>query len=233
MEPEPCSILTCPGAVKAKGYCSKHYECWRKYGNALHREPWRSRKHADRICRLHACGRAFEPTSARQNYCTPACRMEGLGGCTVVDGTERCDRAARTRGMCGMHYNRTLRMGQAGPLAPLPKHPNAGKSWRNNQGYLVVHRDGRDILEHRYLFELVLGRPLLSEETVHHCNNQPDDNRTDGPVDSEYRSGNLQLWSGSQPPGGRVVDLVGWAVELLERYAPELLAAQPVQLRLA
>jgi hypothetical protein len=103
----------------------------------------------------------------------------------------------------------------------------------NDQGYRVVYREGREFLEHRYLFEQLLGRPLLETEQVHHCNKVRTDNRTDGPPDANYRTGNLELWTTSQPSGARVEDMVAYAVELLELYAPELLARKPTQLRLA
>jgi hypothetical protein len=71
------------------------------------------------------------------------------------------------------------------------------------------------------VMEAILGRPLQVDESVHHLNGVRDDNRPD----------NLELWSKSQPAGQRVTDKVAWAIELLELYAPELLADKPAQLR--
>ena len=72
--------------------------------------------------------------------------------------------------------------------------------------------------------EGLLGRPLHKGETVHHRNGQRADNTTDGPLDKEFKSGNLELWSTSQPAGQRVADKVEWAQALLAEYRPDLLA---------
>jgi hypothetical protein len=72
--------------------------------------------------------------------------------------------------------------------------------------------------------ERLLGRPLVKGETVHHVNGDRSDNSTDGPLDGRYRSGNLELWSSWQPAGQKVSDKIEYAVGLLGRYAPHLLA---------
>jgi hypothetical protein len=86
----------------------------------------------------------------------------------------------------------------------------------NGDGYLRVHlgpRRGR-ILEHRYVMEQAIGRELFPDETVHHRNGITTDNRLE----------NLELWSSNHPSGQRIEDIVEWAVEMLTRYRPELLA---------
>ncbi len=70
------------------------------------------------------------------------------------------------------------------------------------------------VLEHAKVMSEVIGRPLLRDENVHHINGVRGDNRPE----------NLELWVTKQPKGQRVEDKVAWAVEMLRRYRPELLA---------
>jgi hypothetical protein len=71
---------------------------------------------------------------------------------------------------------------------------------------------GYDIPEHRYVMEQILGRPLRSDENVHHLNGDRLDNRPE----------NLELWLKRQPSGQRVIDKVAWAKEILALYEHEV-----------
>lgn len=132
----------------------------------------------------------------------------------VVEG---CHRKGEIRpghyGRCQRCYKDALARGER-VLAP------KGTGSVNRHGYRRIQRPGHPnawkgggIFEHVWVMSEHLGRPLLPGENVHHRNGVKDDNRIE----------NLELWSSSQPAGQRVEDKVTWAVELLRRYAPELL----------
>lgn len=81
-------------------------------------------------------------------------------------------------------------------------------------GYRRLGVNGRYVLEHRLVMERLKGRPLDKYETVHHKNGNRADNRPE----------NLEIWTSRHPCGQRVADNIGWAIEILKIYAPQLLA---------
>ena len=134
---------------------------------------------------------------------------------------EGCSRTPVGRGLCRMHYERQRKGKEVGDSAPLRRARGEGTV---ANGYRIITVGGRSCMEHRVLMEQLLGRPLLRHETVHHLNGDRSDNTVAGPLDGDFRSGNLQLWSTWQPAGQRVRDKVAWAQALLSQYAPDLLA---------
>jgi HNH endonuclease len=104
-------------------------------------------------------------------------------------------------GMCGMHYFRLRTRGDVGTAA---NERTRGKySWfTTNQGYIGRVRPGNNgtELQHRFVMEQVLGRPLARWENVHHKNGMRADNRPE----------NLELWITPQPAGQRPEDMAEW-----------------------
>ncbi|MDQ1696617.1 MAG: hypothetical protein QOJ03_1970 [Frankiaceae bacterium] len=134
----------------------------------------------------------------------------------------RCDRDAYARQLCRTHYRRLLSKGD--PCADQPVRETVGEGYVHH-GYFVVpvpahlrHLTNGEspCLEHRLVMAQMLGRALTDDESVHHR----DGNRLNND------SSNLELWSRWQPSGQRVIDKVSFAIELLERYLPNALAAQ-------
>lgn len=123
-------------------------------------------------------------------------------GCAVAD----CDRRLFAKSLCALHYGRYKKTGDAGPANLIRRHGTY--RWRDpRSGYVYVDPGltGRQkrMLEHRFVMEEVLGRPLERYENVHHLNGIRDDNRPE----------NLELWTKPQAAGQRVEDVVAWVVE--------------------
>ena len=106
------------------------------------------------------CGGVFKPDRATSKFCSKACAGEArarCGGPKTVEPPKIAvmpkmvgDRRKNARGYIWRYE---------------PDHPKASKSgW---------------ILEHRYVMAEHLGRPLTSDEVVHHINRIKDDNRVE------------------------------------------------------
>jgi hypothetical protein len=133
---------------------------------------------------------------------------------------EGCERGARSAGYCRSHDRRRRLYGD--PEAGRPPRTRSGGGTLSH-GYwkvavprheLWLTRGVKYELEHRLVMARLLGRPLEREEVVHHLDGDRLNNAPD----------NLELWTTAQPKGQRVEDKVRFALELLERYAPERLA---------
>ena len=151
------------------------------------------------------------PKQARGVY-GPICTVEG------------CEDDSQTRGLCGFHYERD-RAGKDSSDPRGHKYP-VGHRRLSTDGYILVkvavtgdaHTDW--VREHRAVMERHLGRPLYSHENVHHRNGIRDDNRIE----------NLELWTTSQPHGGRVQDKIEWARDFLDSYGLQVTGQPPILL---
>ena len=211
-----CSIEGCGRKYVARGYCGMHYKRWSTTGQ-LGPADLINKPAKGLICQVDGCctdvtakgfcGMHYWRWRANGHPGAAATVTRKPRGvpCEVAD----CRRVAAGDGLCRMHYERRRRRGKLGSSNALRAVRGAGS--RTRHGYRVITVNGRQVLEHRYVMEQHLGRPLRKGETVHHR----DGNRSRNTIE------NLELWTRAQPSGQRAVDLLAWAEEIVARYGPE------------
>lgn len=143
------------------------------------------------------CGREFDyGKHPEKATCSKACAGELRRKGPMHSFCERCGKRIERK---GDRYRRFC--------SSECRARQVGSKRLSNIGYIMLkvgksypgaNRAGW-ILEHRYVIEQSLGRPLGDNEHVHHKNGDRTDNRLE----------NLELWSGKKDPKGqRQIDLV-------------------------
>lgn len=152
----------------------------------------------------------------RARYCSNECKSEGARVPRVETTCEHCGEVELVLPSKASRFCSRACTGAARRRQP-------GETWMDpEKGYVweFVAEGGRK-MQHRLRIEELIGRPLRTEEEVHHLNGDKTDNRVDGELTvwhGKLRSGNLELWSTSQPAGQEVPAKVAWARKILALY---------------
>lgn len=118
------------------------------------------------------CGVRFQPTGPGQKFCSVQCRWDD------VRKTAECPTCHKTFQVAT--FGQTYCSKQCKFDAGIGQRRRSGRYWivrvpRNTPGILLHGRQW--MLEHRYVMQQKLGRPLTRRESVHHINGDRDDNR--------------------------------------------------------
>jgi hypothetical protein len=110
----------------------------------------------------------------RGNKEVPLPRECAIPKCSRV-AHQWCRWQSQSIALCSMHCQRVYHSpDNLFNPHPLRRHNGAGYISR---GYRMFSRNGKKLAEHRYVMEQTLGRPLRSDEHVHHRNGDKLDNR--------------------------------------------------------
>lgn len=169
-----CSVADCSNRPLARGLCKLHYNRQYRAGNIEQQQMLRMARTG--TCQVGGCSGKV----AASGYCNRHYKRflahgdpnKGRVPNSTPCAAAACDRLARCAGYCNMHYSRLKRTGSLERrLAP------AGSWHLSVQGYMVGTRNGKTVLQHRWIVEQALGKPLPHNAEIHHLNGDKTDNR--------------------------------------------------------
>lgn len=117
-----------------------------------------------------ACKKPFETSQHAQVYCCRYCSARGKFGplATCLKCGKTIQHSESRRKYCSRDCLNEARREETLTYRPFKKP--------NKQGYMEGRIGNRKVLEHRYVMELLLGRPLRPDEVVHHKDGNPANN---------------------------------------------------------